>query len=78
MGSTISSLIDTAEMGDSATADEPAKVEPELTELAGMKLFYGFTFAEIAVLRNLSKRTVQRSWEKARIDLHRAGADIPL
>ena len=59
--------------------DELAKVEPELAELVDMKFFCGFTFAEIATLRNLSERTVQRSWEKARIFLHRCiRADLPL
>ncbi len=59
--------------------DELAKVEPELAELVDMKFFCGFTFAEIAALRNLSERTVQRSWEKARIYLHRSiRADLPL
>jgi DNA-binding NarL/FixJ family response regulator len=31
----------------------------------------GLSFAEIAALRNVSERTVQRQWEKARIYLHR-------
>jgi DNA-directed RNA polymerase specialized sigma24 family protein len=54
-------------------------VEPELAELVDLKFFCGFTFAEIAALRNLSERTVQRSWEKARIYLHRSiRADLPL
>jgi hypothetical protein len=44
-----------------------------------LKFFCGFTFAEIAVLRSLSERTVQRNWEKARIYLHRSiRADLPL
>jgi RNA polymerase sigma factor (TIGR02999 family) len=56
-----------------------AKVEPELAELVDLKFFCGFTFAEIAALRNLSERTVQRNWEKARIYLHQAiRADLPL
>jgi RNA polymerase sigma factor (TIGR02999 family) len=63
----------------SDTLDELARVEPELAELVDMKFFCGFTFAEIAALRNLSERTVQRSWEKARIYLHRSiRADLPL
>jgi hypothetical protein len=36
-----------------------------------LKLFCGFTFAEIAAMKQLSQRTVQRQWEKARIDLYR-------
>jgi RNA polymerase sigma factor (TIGR02999 family) len=59
--------------------DQLAQVEPELAELVDLKFFCGFTFAEIAALRNLSERTVQRSWEKARIYLHRSiRADLPL
>jgi RNA polymerase sigma factor (TIGR02999 family) len=51
--------------------DQLAKAEPELAELVDLKFFCGLTFAEIAALRNLSERTVQRNWEKARIYLHR-------
>jgi RNA polymerase sigma factor (TIGR02999 family) len=59
--------------------DQLAKVEPKLAELVDLKFFCGFSFAEIAALRNLSERTVQRSWEKARIYLHRSiRADLPL
>ena len=36
-----------------------------------MKFFCGFTFAEIAAMKNLSERTIQRQWDKARIYLHR-------
>ncbi|HKE09391.1 MAG TPA: ECF-type sigma factor [Candidatus Acidoferrum sp.] len=59
--------------------DQLVKVDPELAELVDLKFFCGFSFAEIAALRNLSERTVQRSWEKARIFLHRnIRADLPL
>ena len=59
--------------------DQLAKVEPKLAELVDMKFFCGFSFAEIASLENLSERTVQRRWEKARIYLHRSiRADLPL
>ena len=50
--------------------DELAKSEPALAEIVDMKFFCGFTFAEIGVLRNISERTAQRQWEKARIYLH--------
>ena len=36
------------------------------------KFFCGFSFAEIAAMRDVSERTVQRSWEKARLYLHHA------
>ena len=50
--------------------DQLAKVEPELAEVVDLKFFCGFTFAEIAAMHQLSERTVQRRWEKARIYLH--------
>jgi RNA polymerase sigma factor (TIGR02999 family) len=51
--------------------DRLAEAEPALAEVVDLKFFCGFGFAEIAVMRNLSERTVQRQWEKARIYLHR-------
>lgn len=50
--------------------DELSKVDASLAELVDLKFFCGFSFAEIAAMRNVSERTVQRSWEKARIYLH--------
>jgi RNA polymerase sigma factor (TIGR02999 family) len=47
------------------------KAEPALAEVVDLKFFCGFSFAEIAVMRDLSERTVQRQWEKARIYLLR-------
>jgi RNA polymerase sigma factor (TIGR02999 family) len=59
--------------------DDLAKVDPALTEVVDLKFFCGFSFAEIAVMRGVSERTVQRLWEKARIYLHRSiGADVSL
>ena len=59
--------------------DQLAKVEPKLAELVDMKFFCGFSFAEIAALENLSERTVQRRWERARIYLHRSiRTDLPI
>ena len=51
--------------------DELAKTEPALAEIVDLKFFCGFSFAEIAAMRGISERTVQRNWEKARIYLHR-------
>ncbi len=51
--------------------DELGKVEPALAEIVDLKFFCGFSFGEIAVMRCVSERTVQRNWEKARIYLHR-------
>ena len=55
--------------------DELALVEPELAEVVDLKFFCGFSFAEIAAMRNVSERTIQRHWEKARLYLHRALGD---
>ena len=52
--------------------DELAKAEPSLAEVVDLKFFCGFTFAEIGAMKNISERTVQRRWEKARIYLHRS------
>jgi RNA polymerase sigma factor (TIGR02999 family) len=52
------------------TLDELAAVDPALAEIVDMKFFCGFTFSEIGVLKNISERTAQRQWEKARIYLH--------
>lgn len=51
--------------------DELAKFDAPLAEIVDMKFFCGFTFAEIAAMKGISERTVQRQWEKARIYLHR-------
>src|SRR5258705_8110929 len=59
--------------------DQLSKVEPKLAELVDMKFFCGFSFAEITALENLSERTAQRRWERARIYLHQnIRADLPL
>ena len=55
--------------------DELATVDPDLAEIVDLKFFCGFSFAEIAAMRGVSERTVQRNWEKGRIYLHRAIAD---
>lgn len=63
--------VDDRELIDLSTAlDQLAKTEPELAQIVDMRFFCGFTFAEIAVMRNISERTAQRYWEKARIYLH--------
>jgi RNA polymerase sigma factor (TIGR02999 family) len=55
----------------SETLEELARVDPALAEIVDLKFFCGFSFAEIAAMRAVSERTVQRNWEKARIYLHR-------
>lgn len=70
-GHEIENPADSKELSDISDAlDELAKVEPDLAELVDLKFFCGFSFAEIAALRKVSERTVQRQWEKARIYLH--------
>jgi RNA polymerase sigma factor (TIGR02999 family) len=51
--------------------EELAAMDRSLAELVDLKFFCGFTFVEIAAMRQVSERTVQRQWEKARIYLHR-------
>jgi len=64
----ISDSIDLSELSDAL--DELAKVEPRLSRIVDLKFFCGFSFSEIGVMLDLSERTVQRDWEKARIYLH--------
>ncbi len=74
--------IDT-EIAESAAAEPPleplsdaldalAQAEPALAELVDLKFFCGFDFAQIAAMRGVSERTVQRDWAKARLYLHDA------
>ncbi|MET0555356.1 MAG: ECF-type sigma factor [Vicinamibacteria bacterium] len=53
-----------------AALDELAAIDAPLAELVDLKFFCGFTFAEIAAMRAVSERTVERHWEKARLLLH--------
>jgi len=48
-----------------------ARIDRRLAECVDLKFFGGFSFCEIAELRNVSVRTVLRQWEKARLLLHR-------
>ena len=48
-----------------------AKVDARLAECVDLKFFCGFSFNEIAQLRDVSERTVQRDWDKARLLLNR-------
>ena len=50
--------------------DELATFDGQLAEVVDLKFFCGFSFGEIAQMRGLSERTVQRNWEKARLYLH--------
>jgi len=52
--------------------EELAKVDPQLAQLVDLKFFCGFSFQEIAGMRQVCERTVRRDWEKARLYLNRA------
>jgi RNA polymerase sigma factor (TIGR02999 family) len=56
-----------------ATAlDTLGQAEPGLAQLVDLHFFCGFSFVELAELRKVSERTIQRDWRKARLLLHRA------
>jgi RNA polymerase sigma factor (TIGR02999 family) len=62
----------------SAALDELATLDARLAALVDLKYFCGYTFDEIAALRGVSARTVQRDWDKARMLLFsRLAADAP-
>lgn len=52
--------------------NELATVEPDLAQVVDLKFFCGFSFDEIAAMYKLSKRSVQRRWDKARIYLYQS------
>ena len=51
---------------------ELAAADTGLAELVELRFFAGLSFAEIAALRGVSERTVQRDWGKARSWLYTA------
>jgi RNA polymerase sigma factor (TIGR02999 family) len=73
------SSIDHRELEEIGEAlDELGRVEPSLAEIVDLKFFCGLSFAEIAAMRDVSERTVQRNWERARLYLHRKiSTDLP-
>ncbi len=62
----------------SAALDELAKFDPLLADVVDLKFFCGFSFTEIAAMKGMSERTVQRNWQKARLYLHRAVRQLAL
>lgn len=54
----------------SGALDELSGSNAALAQLVDLHFFCGFTFTEIAQLRGISERTVQREWRKARLLLH--------
>ena len=56
--------------------NELARIDAPLAELVDLKFFCGFSFSDIAAMRSVSERTVQRDWNKARLYLrHTLHAD---
>lgn len=55
--------------------EQLARIDARLAECVDLKFFCGFSFAEIAQLRKVSERTVQRDWDKARMLLNRIMRD---
>jgi len=55
-----------------AALEELAAADGSLAEIVDLKFFCGFSFEEIAAMRGVSERTVQRHWEKARLYLYHA------
>jgi RNA polymerase sigma factor (TIGR02999 family) len=58
--------------------DRLGRLDPELAEVVDLKFFCGFSFSEIAALRGVCERTVQRRWDRARIYLHRVLGAAPV
>ena len=72
VGTEVENPADERELSQISDAlDELAKADASLAEIVDLKFFCGFTFAEIAAMKDISERTAQRQWEKARIYLHR-------
>ena len=78
---TFTSLDDSKDLPAGSTVDleqlapaleELAALDPELAEVVDLKFFCGFSFAEIAAMRNVSLRTVERNWAKARALLYQS------
>lgn len=55
--------------------DGLAALDRPLAELVDLHFFCGFGFGEIAAMRAVSERTVQRDWQKARLLLRRSLRD---
>jgi RNA polymerase sigma factor (TIGR02999 family) len=70
---------DIPEQGDDATdvlrlseaVEQLAALDSRLAQVVELRYFGGFSISEIAAMWNMSERTVERDWEKARLLLHR-------
>jgi len=61
-----------------AALESLSAIDTRLAQCVDLKFFCGFTFDEIAELWGVSKRTVQRDWDKARVLLRVILKDNPL
>lgn len=61
----------------SEALDQLATADAELAELVDLHFFCGLSFVEIAALRGVSDRTVQRDWRQARMLLHKELRSLP-
>jgi RNA polymerase sigma factor (TIGR02999 family) len=65
-------IVDHQELERIAEAvDALATIDPDLAQVVDLKFFCGYSFVDIAAMRGVSERTVQRDWEKARLFLHK-------
>ena len=55
----------------SEALDELAAHDSRLAEVVDLKYFCGFSLTDIAAMRGMALRTVQRDWDKARLFLFR-------
>lgn len=70
------SVSDNEELGKLGSAlDELAAMDPMLADVVDLKFFCGFSVPEIAAMKRVSERTIERSWHKARLFLHRTVKD---
>ena len=67
IGESATELDDMAPLDDALK--ELARIDAPLAELVDLKFFCGFSFNDIAAMRGVSERTVQRDWNKARLYL---------
>jgi RNA polymerase sigma factor (TIGR02999 family) len=69
-------LTEAADLERLGTAiDALAVHDTALAQLVDLKFFCGYSLIEIAAMRGVSERTVQRDWDKARMLLKRALED---
>ena len=65
-------IVDHHELEKIAEAvDALSAIDPDLAQVVDLKFFCGYSFVDIAAMRGVSERTVQRDWEKARLFLHK-------